>query len=131
MEDRINVNGEWYIKETTANKKIYNIDDTLYYYGAENGHFEFTVIIDLDGQIRYHTACVKYTPDIHRPDVNDYWDNTDYLIDIRDGLIKEDLFSSLPKSVNFEMSKETIEDRYNSLKTLLNDVTSKGWLKEV
>lgn len=69
MEDRIKINGVWYVKEDSDNKKSSSyILDPTYYIGAvvetDTYCFEFSVLITEENVMRNDTQSITYTKKI-------------------------------------------------------------------
>jgi hypothetical protein len=89
-KDRIEIDGEWYVKESTIVKECeeQKVIDPVFYYGAtvESSEvcFEFSVLLREDGTIWDGTQSVTYTEKKgERGDRSkwkeDYWDNNEWL----------------------------------------------------
>ena len=107
MKKRIQIDGVWYVEE------VQDFDIT-YTYQACSGIFDFMVILTDCGAVMTDSGSV--TAYIKGRDKEpEYWDNTEWLIDVRDGI-----------KTSFEDDLTTEE--LSELQNLLIAVTEKGWV---
>jgi hypothetical protein len=122
MEDRIQVNGEWYVKEliTTPPVKL----DLTHFEGCvyENSKYCFEVTrIYRDynrGEFYPDSVSVEFTDKRAQPWKTDHWDNTNWLLDVHhnDKSALNDAFEL--------MDGEGVRE----LKDLIRDLIEKGWI---
>lgn len=105
------------VEETKVNE-----NSVTFYYScvSDCGYFEFSVLLNDDGEIWEGTQNVTYYPEGHTNKNNsDYWDNKDFLIDV------------LEDNENIEVTnlrKEIGESKFINLTNILQQVRKKGWV---
>lgn len=105
------------VEETKVNK-----NSVTFYYScvSDCGYFEFSVLLNDDGEIWEGTQNVTYYPEGHTNKNNsDYWDNKDFLIDV------------LEDNENIEVTnlrKEIGDSKFINLTNILQQVRKKGWI---
>ena len=105
------------VEKTKVNK-----NSVTFYYSciSDCGYFEFSVLLNDDGEIWEGTQNVNYYIKGHANKNNsDYWDNKDFLIDV------------LEDNENIEVTnlrKEIGDPKFINLTNLLQQVRKKGWI---
>jgi hypothetical protein len=123
MENRIQVNGEWYVKEliTTPPVKL----DLTYFEGCvyENDKycFEVTRIYKDYDKVEFYSDCIgiKFTDKRTHPRKEDYWDSVGWL---------RGIFDNDRASID-EALEVMDEDGIKELKALVGELIEKGWIK--
>jgi len=124
MEDRIQVNGEWYVKEsiTTPPVKL----DLTHFEGCvyENSKycFEVTRIYRDYDKVEFYSDCIdiKFTDKrTDKPWKIDNWDNTSWL---------RGIYDNDRTSIN-EALEVMDMDGIMELKALVGELIEKGWIK--
>lgn len=122
--DRIEINGVWYVKETTTEKEYIELDPTHFEgYVVENDNFcfEATRIFKDDGT-PYDNCCDIECTDKRFENRKDWktehWDNNEWLR----GVSKNN-----PKSIN-ELPASMGNKNILFLQSFLQYLTDKGWL---
>lgn len=111
------------VEETKVNE-----NSVTFYYScvSDCGYFEFSVLLNDDGEIWEGTQNVTYYPEGHTNKNNsDYWDNKDFLIDVLE-------YHKTPLTVqNIEVTnlrKEIGDSKFINLTNILQQVRKKGWV---
>lgn len=115
MRKRIQIDGVWFVEETTIKQDF----DVTFSYEASSGIFDYSVCLNevddnqklevLDG-----TECVVAY--LNGRDKNpEYWDNIDFLRNIRDG-------------IHTPFANDITDLQVAELQNLLIAVSEKGWL---
>ena len=121
MKKRIQIDGKWYVEESTIDQEF----DVTFTYTAHSGIFDYSVCIDeivgideIDGafEINKGTECITAYLN-GRNKEPEYWDNSTWLRDFRDGL-----------AVEGEARLGLTDLQTSELQDLLIAVTEKGWL---
>ena len=123
MEDRIQVNGEWYVKEliTTPPVKL----DLTHFEGCvyENDKycFEVTRLYKNYDKGEFYSDCIdiKFTDKRTQPRKTDDWDNTSWL---------RGIYDNDRTSIN-EALEVMDMDGVTELKALVGELIEKGWIK--
>ena len=111
------------VEETEVNE-----NSVTFYYAcvSDCGYFEFSVLLNDDGEIWEGTQNITYYPEGHTNKNNsEYWDNKDFLIDVL-----EYHKTPLP-DINIEVTnlrKEIGDPKFINLTNLLQQVRKKGWI---
>ena len=110
MKKRIQIDGVWFIEEETIVQDF----DITYTHQACSGIFDFMVLLTDCGAVMTDTGSV--TAYIKGRDKEpQYWDNTEWLMDVRDGI-----------KTKFENDLSDLQ--LAELQNLLIAATEKGWL---
>lgn len=124
MENRIKVNGEWYVKESTT--EIHPIEIELTHFEGcvyENGTYCFEVTRlyrDYDANEFYSDSIdVKFTDKRTTPWTIDHWDSVDWL---------RGIFDNDRRSID-EALEVMDENGVKELKALVGELIEKGWIK--
>ncbi len=122
MKDKtITLDGVEYNLVPVEKTKV-NENSVTFYYScvSDCGYFEFSVLLNDDGEIWEGTQNVTYYPEGHTNKNNsDYWDNKDFLIDV------------LEDNENIEVTnlrKEIGDSKFINLTNILQQVRKKGWV---
>jgi len=105
------------VEKTKVNK-----NSVTFYYSciSDCGYFEFSVLLNDDGEIWEGTQNVTYYIEGHANKNNsDYWDNKDFLIDV--------LEDDERTNVSY-LRKEIGDPKFINLTNLLQQVRKKGWI---
>jgi len=116
MKKRINIDGTWYVEESTLPEQDF---DPTFSYQASSGIFDFSVCLEeVDGNQRLEIMKGTQSVTVYlngRDDEPEYWDNASWLRDYRDG-------------VSVDGASVLNEMKTAELQNLLIAVTEKGWL---
>ena len=115
MKKRIEINGVWYVEESTLPEQDF---DPTFSYQACSGMFDYFVCLDeVDDNQRFEinkgTECLSVYGR-GRTKEPEIWDNVNWLRDFRDGIEVHD--------------HELTDSQTAELQNLLIAVTEKGWL---
>ncbi len=120
MEDRILINGVWYVRETQLEEEII-LDDLTQTLNIiyENGDYswEATRIYKDDGESFYDGFDIEFTDKRIKPWKEEYWDNMKWF----KGVLEDDSHSM--KLAEEAMNNEGIKH----LKAFLKYLKEKGW----
>ena len=124
MEDRIEINGEWYVKEkkdTTTFTKSIVLDETEFkgrVYESDLYCFEASLIMKGDGD--YDDDCsIKFTDKRTKPWKNEYLDNPLWFFGVLDG----------DKISMQEIPEMMCPKGLDELIYVIEDLIERGWLK--
>jgi hypothetical protein len=126
MEDRIQINGTWYVREQSDVVKEpefeLNIDNVIHTkgisYESDKYCFEATKIRKHDSDDKYYDCDIDFTDKRTKPWLEDIWDNRSWMYGILD-----DNFDSL------ENLRETVCSQGEAeLKAFLKVLQKEGWL---
>ena len=131
MEDRIEVDGVWYIKEDVATSKfekvtISELEPGVRYDGfvfeSNLYSFDCTRIYDEDGNLyKDGNVCIKFTDKsiIHDIDKSqEHWDNVDWMCGILENEVE-----AIDEAMESLCSQGLIE-----LKEVVKELVEKGWI---
>jgi hypothetical protein len=123
MEDRIQVNGEWYVKESTTKSQPVELDLTHFegcVYENSKYCFEVTRIYrDYNrGEFYPDSVSVEFTDKRTQPRKTDDWDNTSWL---------RGIYDNDRTSIN-EALEVMDMDGVTELKALVGELIEKGWI---
>jgi hypothetical protein len=117
MEERIEVNGIWYVKEEALQEELFisEFDGIVY----ENDLFslEVTRLKDQDG-IPTENILMEYTSKAH-PHIKECWDNVDWMIGV---------YRNSPTSVR-QLYPLMGEDRIRQIQSIIGTLVGKEWIK--
>lgn len=123
MENRIQVNGEWYVKESTINAQPIELD--LNYlesciYDTEKYRFKVSrVYKDYDKDQFYPDSIdVEFTDKRVKPWKTDHWDNSNWLLRVHHN--DKDALNEVFELMDGEGVRE--------LKNLIRELIEKGWI---
>jgi len=118
MKKRIQLDGKWYVEETTLPEQ--NFDPT-FSYSACSGIFDYSVCLkEVDDNKRFEIYKGTESIEVYlngRDKESEIWDNADWLRDFRDGIVVEG-----------EGKLGLTDLQTAELQDLLIAVTEKGWL---
>lgn len=124
MENRIQVNGEWYVRESTIDAQPIELD--LNYFEScicdtEKYRFEATrTYKDYDKNEFYSdTIDIKFTDKRTQPRKTENWDNASWL---------RGIYDNDRRTIN-EALEVMDEDGVTELKALVLELIEKGWIK--
>lgn len=111
MNNRIEINGEWYVKETSSSKQQIN---PTFFLGVSSGKFEFYVLLKEDNS-------------------KEIWEGTQYIVhkdSLSEEIIDNEAFLREFRDNKYDASevKDFCNKDLEELRQLLILVTSKGWL---
>lgn len=109
------------VEETKVNE-----NSVTFYYScvSDCGYFEFSVLLNDDGEIWEGTQSVTYYPEGHTNKNNsDYWDNKGFLIDV---LENDYLHHNSIEVTN--LRKEIGDSKFINLTNILQQARKKGWV---
>jgi hypothetical protein len=125
MEDRIKINGEWYVKEQKAegvNTDPLNLIETEYkgrVYESEKYYFKASLIME-DDDISYYDGCsIEFTDKRINPWREDYFDNESWFFGLLDG--NEENLREIPDMM--------CQQGFDELVYVIKDLIERGWLK--
>ena len=125
MEDRIKINGEWYVKEqktkgvTTEPIRIDETENKGRVYESDKYCFEASLIMKDDG-INYYDNCdIKFTDKRTKPWEEQYLDNPLWFFGMLDG--NEESMKQIPEMM--------CQQGYDELIYAIEDLIERGWLK--
>ena len=105
------------VKDTLVDESV------TFYYGciSDCGSFEFSILLDSDGEIWEDSQSLTYYPEhyINKINKSEIWDNTNFLIDILEGNINDEVIN---------LRHKIGENKFNTLVNLLKQVHKKGWI---
>lgn len=117
MEERIEVNGIWYVKEKALQKELFvsEFDGIVY----ENDLFslEVTRLKDEDG-IPTENILMEYTSKT-QPRIKECWDNVDWMIGV---------YRNSPTSIR-QLYPLMGEERIKQVQSIIGTLIKKGWIK--
>lgn len=117
MEERIEVNGVWYVKEKALQKELFisEFDGIVY----ENDLFslEVTRLKDEDG-IPTENILMEYTSKT-QPYIKECWDNVDWMIGV---------YRNSPTSVR-QLYPLMGEDRVKQVQSIIGTLVEREWIK--
>lgn len=120
MEDRIQINGVWYVRETDTEEEIRvdNLTQTLNII-YENGDYvwEATRIYNDDGESFYDGFDIEFTDKTTKPWKTEQWDNMTWFKGILDN-----------NHSSMEDAKEDMNDKgIKDFRLFLNELKNRGW----
>ncbi len=117
MEERIEVNGVWYVKEKALQKELFisEFDGICY----ENDLFSIEVsrLKDTDGTPT-ENVLMEYTSKT-QPYVKECWDNVDWMIGV---------YRNSPTSVK-QLYPLMNEDKIKQVQSIIGTLVEKGWIE--
>jgi len=123
MEDRVKINGVWYVREQPdAKEEPIQIDPVEYIgcvYENEDYCWEATRLYkDLTSCTFYEVIDIKFTNKRLKPWKEEHWDNNDWML----GVLNNDSESMTEARLSMD------EQGIRTFKALLEYLKSKGWL---
>ena len=125
MENRIQVNGEWYVKESTTESQPIELDLTHFegcVYENDKYCFEVTRLYKNYDKGEFYSDCIdiKFTDKrTDKPWTTDHWDNASWLRGIYDN-----------DRISINEALEVMDmDGIMELKALIGELIEKGWIK--
>jgi len=123
MENRIQVNGEWYVKESITTPPV-ELDLTHFegcVYENDKYCFEVTRLYKNYDKGEFYSDCVdiKFTDKRTQPWTTDDWDNTSWL---------RGIYDNDRTSINDALEVMDM-DGVTELKALVGELIEKGWIK--
>jgi len=124
MEDRIQVNGEWYVKESTTKVQPIELDLTYFegcVHETDKYCFEVTRLYKDYDKVEFYSDCIdiKFTDKRTQPRKTDDWDNTSWL---------RGIYDNDRTSIN-EALEVMDMDGVTELKALVGELIERGWIK--
>ena len=120
MEDRLLINGVWYVRETepeTETKEIETTELICSVYETEDYVWKASKIFKDDGETLYDGFDIEFTDKTTEPWKEDHWDNMNYF-----NGISNDVPESM-KDAYKDMNRQGVKD----FKLFLNKLKEKGW----
>lgn len=123
IQERIHINGNWYILESSVKKNNPYMIEALVYdgllYEYEDYAFDVSRIYDDNGKL-YDDIVIKFTDKTKSPYLEDMWDNKAWML----GVLNKNAES-------IEEAQEALsESGIKKLCYVVSDLIVRGWLKE-
>jgi len=120
MDDRILINGVWYVRETQPEetKEIETIDFIGSLYETDDYVWKASRMYKDDGETLYDSFDIDFTDKTTKPWKEEQWDNMNWF----KGILDNNPYS-MEDAVN-SMNKQGVKD----FKLFLNKLKDKGWL---
>jgi hypothetical protein len=119
MEDRVKINGVWYVRETKITKEELDIIDFIgCVYENDKYCWEATVLYKDDNKTLYDSIDIKFTDKRTKPFKEDNWDNNTWLL----GVLKNDQDSMV------DAREAMDEDGIETFQVFLEYLKGKQWL---
>ena len=124
MQDRIEINGVWYIREDLANKEEEEAFELNFYQGATHEDdkycWEATRLYKTDLEsLFYDDIDIKFTDKSVKPWKEEHWDNNVWM----KGVLDND-----PDSMR-DAKESMCDNGIKTFKIFLNKLKEEGWLK--
>ena len=122
MQDRIEINGVWYIREDLANtQEEVELSFSLEaMYENDNYCWQATRLYKENSQTDfYNDIDIKFTDKREKPWEEEHWDNNDWML-----LVLKDDSDALK-----EAEKSMCDEGIKTFKLFLNKLQEEGWLK--
>ena len=125
MKDRIEINGEWYVKEKItipADTDPVKLDETEFksrMYESDLYCFEASLIMKDDGVHYYDNCSIEFTDKRTKPWKEEYLDNPLWFFGVLDG--NEESMKEIPDM----MCQQGLDE----LIYVIEDLIERGWLK--
>jgi len=122
MQDRIEINGVWYIREDLSNNQKENIEVTYSMscqYEDDDYFWEATRLLKEDGITYYPDIDIKFTDKRTKPWKEDHWDSNPWMISVMNNdpeALKDARECMCPSGVK-------------TFQLFLNKLKEEGWLK--
>jgi hypothetical protein len=124
-KDRIQINGEWYVKESTSKKQnqIVIDDDGMtsfrgYVYETDKYSWEATKVYHIDDIEFFPDFGIKFIHKEIKPQKEEYWDNNSWFAGVLDG-----------NETDLHVAHESMdEEGVAHFKAFLAKLREKGWL---
>jgi len=122
MQDRIEINGVWYIREDLSNNRKENIEVTYSmscHYEDDDYFWEATRLLKEDGITYYPDIDIKFTDKRTKPWKEDHWDSNPWMISVMNNdpeALKDARECMCPSGVK-------------TFQLFLNKLKEEGWLK--
>ena len=117
MEERIEVNGVWYVKEKTLQKELFISEFDGICYENDLFSIEVTRLKDTDG-IPTENVLMEYTSKT-QPYIKECWDNVDWMIGV---------YRNSPTSVK-QLYPLMNEDKIKQVQSIIGTLVEKEWIK--
>lgn len=120
MEDRIEINGVWYVRENQTEEVTITLDATSFEgraYESDKYAFEVTRILKDDGT-PYSDCDIKFTDKTVKPWKEDYFDNPKWFLAV---------LKDIPAYLQ-EAREIMCEQGIKEFKSIIKDLIKIGWL---
>jgi len=123
MEDRIQLNGEWYVREQPNPEPELDITDNIIRfrgisYESDKYVFEATIIRKPDSEFEYYDCDIEFKDKRTRPWIEDLWDNPTWV---------KGVLNNNPESLE-ELRKTVCPQGEAEFKAFLKILKQEGWL---
>ena len=123
MENRIQVNGEWYVKESTTDAQPIELDLTHFegcVHEVRDYCFEATRMYEDYDKGKFYSDCldIEFTDKRTKPWKTDHWDSVDWF---------RGVFDNDKRAIN-EALEIMNEDGVKELKAFIGKLIEKGWI---
>lgn len=123
IQERIHINGNWYILESSVKKNNPYMIEALVYdgllYEYEDYAFDVSRIYDDNGKL-YDGISIKFTDKTKNPYFEEMWESEAWML----GVLNNDDESLL------EAKEALSENGISKLRYVVSDLIVRGWLKE-
>jgi len=123
MEDRIQLNGEWYVREQSNPEPELDITDNIIRfrgisYESDKYVFEATIIRKPGSEFEYYDCDIEFKDKRTRPWTEDLWDNPTWV---------KGVLNNNPESLE-ELRKTVCPQGEAEFKAFLKVLKQEGWL---
>ena len=123
MEDRIQLNGEWYVREQPNPEPELDITDNIIRfrgisYESDKYVFEATIIRKPGSEFEYYDCDIEFKDKRTRPWTEDLWDNPTWV---------KEVLNDNPESL-VELRKSVCPQGEAEFKAFLKILKQEGWL---
>ena len=123
MEDRIQLNGEWYVREQSNPEPELDITDNIIRFRgilheSDKYVFEATIIRKPGSEFEYYDCDIKFKDKRTRPWIEDFWDNPTWV---------KGVLNNNPESLE-ELRKTVCPQGEAEFKAFLKVLKQEGWL---
>ena len=117
MEERIEVNGVWYVKEKALEEELFITEFDGIVYENDLFSLEVTRLKDEDGTPT-ESILMEYTSKA-QPHIKECWDNVDWMIGV---------YRNSPVSIR-QLYPLMGEERIKQIQSIIGTLIEKGWIK--
>ena len=117
MEERIEVNGVWYVKEKALQEELFISEYDGIVYENDLFSLEVTRLKDEDGTPT-ESILMEYTSKA-QPHIKEVWDNVDWMIGV---------YRNSPASIR-QLYPLMGEERIKQIQSIIETLIEKGWIK--
>jgi hypothetical protein len=120
MQDRIQINGVWYVREDISQQEDIEVTYSMScHYETKDYFWEATRLLEDDGLAYYPDIDIKFTDKRTKPWKEDHWDSNLWMI----GVMNND-----PDSMK-DARESMCEQGIKEFKLFLKKLEEEGWLK--